>query len=166
MRRIAAASQSRRDMTARCTCCGRCCASGASRRNASSFTAPTKIRGFLHLYIGEEAVAVGAISASRPEDAVVATYREHGQALGARRFARRDHGRDVWQDGGLRARPRWLDAFLRCEDAPLRWQRHRRRRSAPRRRTGAGRQDAEAHARDLLRLSATARLPKASSTNR
>jgi pyruvate dehydrogenase E1 component alpha subunit len=40
-----------------------------------------KIRGFLHLYIGEEAVAVGALEALRPEDAIVATYREHGQAL-------------------------------------------------------------------------------------
>jgi pyruvate dehydrogenase E1 component alpha subunit len=40
-----------------------------------------KIRGFLHLYIGEEAVAVGAMEALRPQDAVVATYREHGHAL-------------------------------------------------------------------------------------
>src|SRR5512144_992466 len=40
-----------------------------------------KIRGFLHLYIGEEAVAVGAMQALAPEDAVVATYREHGHAL-------------------------------------------------------------------------------------
>jgi pyruvate dehydrogenase E1 component alpha subunit len=40
-----------------------------------------KIRGFLHLYIGEEAVAVGAMQALAPEDAIVATYREHGQAL-------------------------------------------------------------------------------------
>jgi pyruvate dehydrogenase E1 component alpha subunit len=40
-----------------------------------------KIRGFLHLYIGEEAVAVGALEALTPEDAIVATYREHGQAL-------------------------------------------------------------------------------------
>jgi pyruvate dehydrogenase E1 component alpha subunit len=40
-----------------------------------------KIRGFLHLYIGEEAVAVGSMQALRPEDAVVATYREHGHAL-------------------------------------------------------------------------------------
>ena len=40
-----------------------------------------KIRGFLHLYIGEEAVAVGAIHALTPQDAVVATYREHGHAL-------------------------------------------------------------------------------------
>jgi pyruvate dehydrogenase E1 component alpha subunit len=40
-----------------------------------------KIRGFLHLYIGEEAVAVGAIHALGSEDAIVATYREHGHAL-------------------------------------------------------------------------------------
>ena len=39
------------------------------------------IRGFLHLYIGEEAVAVGVMAALRPEDNVVATYREHGHAL-------------------------------------------------------------------------------------
>lgn len=40
-----------------------------------------KIRGFLHLYIGEEAVAVGAMRALRDDDNVVATYREHGHAL-------------------------------------------------------------------------------------
>ena len=40
-----------------------------------------KIRGFLHLYIGEEAVAVGAMSAFAPDDAIVATYREHGHAI-------------------------------------------------------------------------------------
>jgi pyruvate dehydrogenase E1 component alpha subunit len=40
-----------------------------------------KIRGFLHLYIGEEAVAVGSMQAFGPDDNVVATYREHGQAL-------------------------------------------------------------------------------------
>lgn len=40
-----------------------------------------KIRGFLHLYIGEEAVGVGALHALAPEDNVVATYREHGHAL-------------------------------------------------------------------------------------
>ena len=40
-----------------------------------------KIRGFLHLYIGEEAVGVGAMQALGPEDAIVATYRDHGHAL-------------------------------------------------------------------------------------
>jgi pyruvate dehydrogenase E1 component alpha subunit len=41
----------------------------------------SKIRGFVHLYIGEEAVAAGLIPALLPEDAIVATYREHGHAL-------------------------------------------------------------------------------------
>ena len=40
-----------------------------------------KIRGFLHLYIGEEAVAVGVMSTLTGDDAIVATYREHGHAL-------------------------------------------------------------------------------------
>lgn len=40
-----------------------------------------KIRGFLHLYNGEEAIAVGAIPALGPLDAIVATYREHGHAI-------------------------------------------------------------------------------------
>ena len=40
-----------------------------------------KIRGFLHLYIGEEAIAVGSMQVLTPADAVVATYREHGHGL-------------------------------------------------------------------------------------
>lgn len=40
-----------------------------------------KIRGFLHLYIGEEAVVTGVMSLLRPQDNVMATYREHGHAL-------------------------------------------------------------------------------------
>lgn len=39
------------------------------------------IRGFLHLYIGEEAVAVGVMQALREDDNILCTYREHGQAL-------------------------------------------------------------------------------------
>jgi pyruvate dehydrogenase E1 component alpha subunit len=39
-----------------------------------------KIGGFLHLIIGQEAVCVGATAALKPEDYVVATYREHGHA--------------------------------------------------------------------------------------
>ncbi|ERM81153.1 hypothetical protein P872_20460 [Rhodonellum psychrophilum GCM71 = DSM 17998] len=40
-----------------------------------------KIRGFLHLYVGEEAVAVGVIQALTEEDNILSTYREHGHAL-------------------------------------------------------------------------------------
>ncbi len=41
----------------------------------------TKIRGFLHLCNGEEAVAVGAMRALSSSDAIVSTYREHGHAI-------------------------------------------------------------------------------------
>jgi len=48
---------------------------------AEELYAAGKIRGFLHLYIGEEAIAVGAMRSLTADDAVVATYREHGHAL-------------------------------------------------------------------------------------
>ena len=40
-----------------------------------------KIGGFCHLYIGQEAVAAGSLAALRPDDYVISSYREHGQAL-------------------------------------------------------------------------------------
>ena len=40
-----------------------------------------KIRGFMHLYDGEEAIAAGVIPVLQPRDRIVATYREHGHAL-------------------------------------------------------------------------------------
>ena len=40
-----------------------------------------KIRGFLHLAIGEEAIAAAVMRILRPDDAIIATYREHGHAL-------------------------------------------------------------------------------------
>jgi pyruvate dehydrogenase E1 component alpha subunit len=40
-----------------------------------------KIRGFLHLYNGEEGVAVGVMQSLQPTDAIAGTYREHGHAI-------------------------------------------------------------------------------------
>jgi pyruvate dehydrogenase E1 component alpha subunit len=40
-----------------------------------------RIGGFCHLYIGQEACGTGAISMLRPDDYVITTYRDHGQAL-------------------------------------------------------------------------------------
>jgi pyruvate dehydrogenase E1 component alpha subunit len=40
-----------------------------------------KIGGFMHLYIGQEAVGVGSITALRPDDKILCSYREHGHAL-------------------------------------------------------------------------------------
>jgi pyruvate dehydrogenase E1 component alpha subunit len=48
---------------------------------AAKAYAQGKIAGFLHLYIGQESVAVGATAALQPTDHVVATYREHGHAI-------------------------------------------------------------------------------------
>ena len=48
---------------------------------AAEMYARGKIKGFLHLYIGQEAVAGGAIAALRPDDYLVTHYREHGHAL-------------------------------------------------------------------------------------
>jgi pyruvate dehydrogenase E1 component alpha subunit len=48
---------------------------------AAEMYARGKIKGFLHLYIGQEAVATGAIAALRPDDYIVTHYREHGHAI-------------------------------------------------------------------------------------
>jgi pyruvate dehydrogenase E1 component alpha subunit len=48
---------------------------------AAGFYREGKVGGFLHLYIGEEAVGVGAIAALEPQDYIVTHYRDHGHAL-------------------------------------------------------------------------------------
>jgi pyruvate dehydrogenase E1 component alpha subunit len=49
-------------------------------KSAEEYT-KSKIRGFLHLYVGEEAVAVGVTQSLKEEDYILSTYREHGHAL-------------------------------------------------------------------------------------
>jgi len=49
-------------------------------RCAESYGAGS-IRGFMHLYDGEEAIAVGVMQVLHPQDAIVSTYREHGHAI-------------------------------------------------------------------------------------
>ena len=51
-----------------------------------------KIGGFLHLIIGQEAVCVGSIAALKPDDYVVATYREHGVGLHKMGFLEEETG--------------------------------------------------------------------------
>src|SRR3990172_5157374 len=48
-----------------------------------------KIGGFLHLYIGQEAVSTGVLSVRRPEDRVITAYRDHGTAISC--------GRPAWR---------------------------------------------------------------------
>ncbi len=53
----------------------------AFEEKAAEMYTQGKIGGFLHLYSGQEAVAVGFISALRPDDYVIGAYREHGQCI-------------------------------------------------------------------------------------
>lgn len=63
-----------------------------------------KIRGFLHLYIGQEAVATGAIAALRDNDYIVSHYREHGHAIARgiepKRIMAELFGRETGVSGG------------------------------------------------------------------
>jgi pyruvate dehydrogenase E1 component subunit alpha len=49
--------------------------------NASLLYQQGKIGGFLHLYIGQEAVSTGLISARQPQDRIITAYRDHGVAI-------------------------------------------------------------------------------------
>src|SRR5262245_16900289 len=59
-----------------------------------------KIGGFLHLYIGQEAVAVGAIAALKPEDYVITSYRDHGQGYAKGMSARAIMAELFGKEGG------------------------------------------------------------------
>ena len=72
-----------------------------------------KIGGFCHLYIGQEAVGVGAISAIRKDDYVLGSYREHGLALAKGMSAAIRDGRALRESYRLFQGQRRLDAHVR-----------------------------------------------------
>jgi pyruvate dehydrogenase E1 component subunit alpha len=73
-----------------------------------------KFGGFLHLYIGQEAVAVGALAAIKPEDYVIATYREHAHAyakgMSARSIIAEMYGKETGCSKGLGGSMHLFDA--------------------------------------------------------
>src|SRR5512143_1161417 len=73
-----------------------------------------KIGGFLHLYIGEEAIAVGAIHALRTQDHIVTHYRDHGHAivrgLDPRRLMAELYGKETGVDKGRGGSMHFADA--------------------------------------------------------
>ena len=88
---------------------------------------------FLHLYIGEEATAVGVCAHLRPGDWITSTHRGHGHAW-PRVSRRARDGRALRQAGRMLRRPRRQYAPLRPQRRAVRHQRLRRRRNRPRRR--------------------------------
>ena len=86
-----------------------------------------RIRGFLHLYVGEEAVATGVCAELGEDDSVVSTYREHGHALARGVPADSADGGDVRQVRPGQPRPRRVDAPVRPHSALRRRQRRGRR---------------------------------------
>ena len=85
-----------------------------------------KIGGFCHLYIGQEAVGAGAISVLRPDDYVITSYRDHGQALARGITPRAVMAELFGRIDGLLEGERRLDAPLRSQHQLPRRPRHRR----------------------------------------
>src|SRR5438477_1188684 len=73
-----------------------------------------KIGGFLHLYIGQEAVAVGSSAALKPEDYVITSYRDHGTAyakgMPARAIMAELFGKETGCSKGLGGSMHFFDA--------------------------------------------------------
>ncbi len=74
-----------------------------------------KIGGFLHLYIGQEAVAVGAAAALKQEDYIITSYRDHGQAYAKGMSARAIMAELFGKEGGC---SKGLGGSMHFFDAP------------------------------------------------
>ena len=87
-----------------------------------------KIGGFLHLYIGQEAVGVGAMSLLRPDDYIITSYRDHGYAL-----ARGTDPRPLLAElcGKATGISRGKGGSMHFYDVPARQLRRRRHRGRP-----------------------------------
>ena len=108
----------------------RCSSSGASRRRSRSGSAPGELPGFLHVAIGQEAVAVGVCRALEDGDVFASTHRAHGHTLARGHAPERADGGALRQGRGLLPRLRRLDAPLRRRAREPRRERRRRRRAA------------------------------------
>ena len=98
-----------------------------------------KIGGFLHLYIGQEAVSTGLISARKPQDRVITAYRDHGVAINCGISANEVMAELLGKATGCSQGQGRLDAHGRCEKELLGRACHRRRAPAAGRRAGPGR---------------------------
>ncbi len=111
-----------------------------------------KIRGFLHLYDGEEAIAAGIIPVLGEADRIVATYREHGHALARgvpmTAVMAEMYGKAEGCSGGRGGSMHIFDAATQL----LRWERHRGRRPASGGRPRTRRSDARGDERHGLLL--------------
>ena len=91
------------------------------------------IRGYLHPYLGEEAIAGGVCAALGPDDYIVSTHRGHGHCLARGGRLDRMFAEITGKATGLLRRPRRIDAHRRRGGGEPGGQRHRRRRHPHRR---------------------------------
>jgi pyruvate dehydrogenase E1 component alpha subunit len=81
---------------------------------AKAYSQGGKIGGFLHLYIGQEAVGVGAVGAIKPEDYIITSYRDHGQAyakgMSARAILAELYGKETGCSKGLGGSMHFFDS--------------------------------------------------------
>jgi hypothetical protein len=115
-----------------------------------------KLPGFVHLYIGEEAVAVGMCSALRADDRITSTHRGHGHLIAKGAQVDRMMAELFGQRRRLLPRQGRLDAHRRLQPRHHRHERHRRAADPDRHRLRLGRPATGPRQRHRSRSSATA----------